>query len=1581
MKRWLKRALAMLCGGVMVCSTLGGLVACKDKNNAVKTCNHEFDQGVVLVEKSCTRNGSLLKTCTLCGEEKFVVVAGGHSYSQTKTEVSCLRDGATAYKCTACGDSYRNITARASGHDTVGVTWTSTEEQLDGCDWAHVESAKCNDCEEVVTHTETYQKHEYSVTITKDATCSEAGELTYSCNDCDDEYTEAYTNAAAHAWVESATQSATENVVVYECDNDGCTETKTVFSAKQQTAATVPSAALQEAGEVELQNAAIKMDDAVLQQLNGKDVNISVETKDKSELNLDSEALDKIQGDVFDFSMSEGDNAVKNFDGSLTVSVPYTLSAGEDPNAIAIWYIKEDGTVDTHEATYANGFATFTTNHFSLYTVVRLTLEEYCGFYGHKNASTTFEASCNQQGYTLTVCSRCKNMTRDNFTAALQHNHEKTVIAPTCSEKGYTAYECGNCGDKYMSDYKETIAHKFTDAVTAPTCNKEGYTTHTCSVCGHADIDTFVAAKGHTYKNGSCSVCGKIDPNSSDAGNFYFNMIDSVLAAETFYLELKDVFVNVFHEGYGERVETKLDLARLVVGADETGLVGKGEGTMSMKYIETYVSGDVVTEEATANAIMVLKDGKIYIKATLTSESGTMEEMDTVIVYEQSAMLAEMGLGGKEQVNGGASNYDGEQSSMAMTAQQLIAMIEANEELLNKLVAEIVAVKNSPLNEVFETVTEFFFIKDTTADGYKFTLNKDCVKTAYNALSVNTLDKLFDTVFGKDAFTSTVNYLKDSLTKTVGVFETEATTELAKWGIQKDTLYALLNAFMGEEADVGAMITEMKDMTLLDVINSGAESEEEMMTAEDLKAQIDGIANMAKETTAIDLLIQMAMEQSEGEMNITKEEIDEMAGEKIDELLAMIGKSTITFETDKIGALVAFNMNFDGLTLAIGGEETSVEVKGAVSFIPDGNYAGEYNQIIKEAEKFAVAYDFADVVETEKYYLFKINGENFLWSKGYCNEDDDYGDWTSLNPSALSSNETVVESNVTVNGEVCTKYETTAMNLYRVFSEAVLAESDCEGWYELQDFDISGKSQTEVYVWKNANGEVVKMELKDNQNWNRYDGFGSAHLFYNPTTGKYASEMQHTYKLVDFKEEEGCKEGYYLYECTVCGHNYKDTFGEGHYVVYTAALKAGATSCEGGAIITATCRKCNEQLYTREVTAHETVDQQILMGESAECGKVYLRLYACACGEEGWLNGISSDCMFNSVTWKYCSDIHDGSCYDHRKVTYRCAVDKCGFEYTREDKANYFMEDGVCYRSNETTYVFPNNKTYNYKEQYESHWEVGETTYPDGVETTVWTCKLCKKAISCAKWDNYDRQIYHENYLDGYKWERVIDENCYGTTTYYENDRVTRTETGYHHATSWYGGSGQNCTQYYYEGSRCRACGYEDGQWWAPDTHWYDDHGHDWSFDGELYHCYRCNTESKTGANGMISLEDMRRYYDGETVKIGYFNYRDADMSQVEIKFNVNYVDDDNMGYELTGDFWTKEVTSPAGYSREAGIVSIDKQAMLEAIEAFMLQNEGVGFESVSIIFWAPQESSVGGATTMIGNAINLNEYFAEFFN
>ena len=103
----------------------------------------------------------------------------------------------------------------------------------------------------------------------------------------------------------------------------------------------------------------------------GSTLSISAEKLTSS----DNAAAEKLIGEgrpVFDFSVISGNTKITSFAGNVSVSVPYTLAAGEKTDGVVIYYIADDGTVSPVKgASYdtATGLVTFTTNHFSNYAI------------------------------------------------------------------------------------------------------------------------------------------------------------------------------------------------------------------------------------------------------------------------------------------------------------------------------------------------------------------------------------------------------------------------------------------------------------------------------------------------------------------------------------------------------------------------------------------------------------------------------------------------------------------------------------------------------------------------------------------------------------------------------------------------------------------------------------------------------------------------------------------------------------------------------------------------------------------------------------------------------------------------------------------------------------------------------------------------------------------------------------------------------------------------------------------------------------------------------------------------------------
>ena len=473
--------------------------------------------------------------CSRCEASKPAL---SHTYSQKSvTEADCENDGIITYACSVCSDEYEVIKEHAKGH-TTGAAWTlKSERKADGESCLYVQTYKsvCTVCNSEIEKEEEVEKHVYKASIKTDALCNKEGVKTYTCTNvgCTHTYDESYTDSTAHAW---GTGVVNGKVTTYTCQNTGCTESKSTLSYQEETSATVDKSTLESAGEVELKDASIALDDKTLSGLSG-DVKISADKLSASDLEISGDLLTAIGNrPVYNFGMQMNNSQVTTFNGLVTVRVPYTLSEGEDPECIAIWYINEEGEVESIKATYSSGYAVFETSHFSYYTVTRLSPIERCNLYGHSYKITVKAPGCVTEGYTIKVCQRCGASeksdilppTGHSFTSAtteatcefsgnvvytcagcqetyseklpaLGHNYQKTSETfATCTEIGKANYVCSRCEDEYI-DITSKLPHAYVDSVTEATCTTAGYRDRKCSDCGFEIRDSHVEALGHNY--------------------------------------------------------------------------------------------------------------------------------------------------------------------------------------------------------------------------------------------------------------------------------------------------------------------------------------------------------------------------------------------------------------------------------------------------------------------------------------------------------------------------------------------------------------------------------------------------------------------------------------------------------------------------------------------------------------------------------------------------------------------------------------------------------------------------------------------------------------------------------------------------------------------------------------------------------------------------------------------------------------------------------------------------------------------------------------------------------------------------
>ena len=534
---------------------------CTEEGSATTTCSgcnestteklsplgHDYETA------TCTESGACRRT-----DCDAVAPALGHLYVETERfEGDCETNGYIKYTCAHAGCTEPTKTDypdeyKATGHvAALDATWTETEKAVEGkdCYYYMERTAPCANCTDgvVITNGDEYENHKYTAAITEVATCTVDGTKKYTCSECGDFYTEGYSDPDAHAWDSGVLQSDGVTTL-YTC---ACGATKTTVSAKNNTSTgEVSASTVTGSDDVELKNATFVPDSDIKDSLSETDtVVFGAEALDKndSSLGLSDEAKDRIGNQpVYDFTMLVNGEKPEDGElgGSMTVKIPYTLSEGEDPENIMVWYIKDDGTLVEVAATYTvigeQGYAVFETTHFSYYTVTRMTPAERCKLYDHVWADTkTVPATCLTDGYDMTICMRCGKTEITEPTAALGHNFVldeatyKTVsclvggyekhacsrcqvsyevvtkahghswlidsertTAATCENSGVSTYVCDHCDGEY-TELIPTLKHNYRKEIKQPTCTEDGFTKEICRDCGNESVHSRKSALGH----------------------------------------------------------------------------------------------------------------------------------------------------------------------------------------------------------------------------------------------------------------------------------------------------------------------------------------------------------------------------------------------------------------------------------------------------------------------------------------------------------------------------------------------------------------------------------------------------------------------------------------------------------------------------------------------------------------------------------------------------------------------------------------------------------------------------------------------------------------------------------------------------------------------------------------------------------------------------------------------------------------------------------------------------------------------------------------------------------------------------
>ena len=228
-------------GSTTLTASLYGLTAADMPTINVYRCEHHWNQGEIITEATCTEEGEKKFTCSICGDEKTEKVsATGHQHTEIRnkkeatcketgysgdtwckdcgkkilsgqaiaktenhswdagkvtTKATCTEEGEKTFTCSICGDE-KTEKVSATGHQHTEIRnkkeATCKEEGYSGDTW-------CKDCGKKILSGQAIAKtedHSWNQgEITKEPTCKEEGEKTFTCSICGNTKTEKVSTA------------------------------------------------------------------------------------------------------------------------------------------------------------------------------------------------------------------------------------------------------------------------------------------------------------------------------------------------------------------------------------------------------------------------------------------------------------------------------------------------------------------------------------------------------------------------------------------------------------------------------------------------------------------------------------------------------------------------------------------------------------------------------------------------------------------------------------------------------------------------------------------------------------------------------------------------------------------------------------------------------------------------------------------------------------------------------------------------------------------------------------------------------------------------------------------------------------------------------------------------------------------------------------------------------------------------------------------------------------------------------------------------------------------------------------------
>ena len=404
--------------------------------------NHDWDEGVITTEPTCTTKGVKTFTCKNCKTTKTEEVnALGHDYSKNWTidkKATCTEEGSKSHHCTRC-DENKDVTVipkTSHNYDEGVITKEATKTETG------IKTYTCKDCKTTKTEVIKALGHDYSNewTIDKKATCLEEGSKSHHCIRCDSKSDVTVIPKLSHNYdngvITTEPTCTKDGVKTYTCKD--CKTTKI----------------------------------EVLKAL-GHDY-----SKDWT---IDKKATCTESGSKSHHCTRCGSKA------DATV-IPKTS------------HNYDNGVITTAPTCTKDGVKTYTCKD------CKTTKTEVIKALGHDYSNEWTidkKATCLEEGSKSHHCIRCDSKSDVTVIPKLSHNYDNGVITtePTCTKDGVKTYTCKDCKTTKIEVLK-ALGHDYSKDWTIDkkaTCLEEGSKSHHCTRCDSKSDVTVISKLSHDW--------------------------------------------------------------------------------------------------------------------------------------------------------------------------------------------------------------------------------------------------------------------------------------------------------------------------------------------------------------------------------------------------------------------------------------------------------------------------------------------------------------------------------------------------------------------------------------------------------------------------------------------------------------------------------------------------------------------------------------------------------------------------------------------------------------------------------------------------------------------------------------------------------------------------------------------------------------------------------------------------------------------------------------------------------------------------------------------------------------------------